>query len=70
MYRSLKRFIQNESGSVTIEYGLIGMGIALAFIAVLATLGGELKQIIASSKHNIHIADKSSKTALQKTSLS
>ena len=67
MYRSLKRFIRNESGSVTIEYGIIGMGIALAFIAVLAALGGELKQIVASSKHNMHNVDKPSKIPLNKS---
>jgi Flp pilus assembly pilin Flp len=67
MYRSLKRFIRNESGSVTIEYGIIGMGIGLAFIAVLAILGGELRQIVANSKHNIHNVDKPSKLALNKS---
>jgi Flp pilus assembly pilin Flp len=70
MYRSLKRFIGNESGSVTVEYGIIGMGIALAFVAVLAMLGGELKQIVANSKHHVQNVDKPSKLAIQKTASS
>lgn len=41
------RFLKDESGATAIEYGLIASLIAIAIIAVLGTLGGNL-----SSKFN------------------
>jgi pilus assembly protein Flp/PilA len=37
-----KRFLKDESGATAIEYGLIASLIAIAIIAVLGTLGGNL----------------------------
>jgi len=38
-----KRFVQDESGATAIEYGLIAAGISVAIIAVVNSLGGQLK---------------------------
>ena len=35
-------FLQDESGATAIEYGLIAAGIAVAIIAVVNALGGQL----------------------------
>jgi pilus assembly protein Flp/PilA len=39
----VKRFIKNESGATAIEYGLIAVGIAVAIITVVQTVGTDLK---------------------------
>lgn len=39
----LKRFVQDESGATAIEYGLIAAGISVAIIAVVNSLGTQLK---------------------------
>jgi pilus assembly protein Flp/PilA len=36
------KFIKNESGATSIEYGLIGAGVALAIISVVNGLGTSL----------------------------
>ena len=36
------RFLKNDSGATAIEYGLIAAGIAVAIIAIVSTLGGNL----------------------------
>ncbi|WP_046862237.1 Flp family type IVb pilin [Microvirga massiliensis] len=40
---SIKRFIRDESGATAIEYGLIAALLAVAIIAALQLVGGELK---------------------------
>ena len=37
------RFAKDESGATAIEYGLIAAGISVAIIAVVNTLGSQLK---------------------------
>jgi pilus assembly protein Flp/PilA len=39
---SIKRFIRDESGATAIEYGLIAALLAVAIIAALQLVGGEL----------------------------
>lgn len=39
----VSRFFKDESGATAIEYGLIAAGIAVAIIAVVNTLGTQLK---------------------------
>jgi pilus assembly protein Flp/PilA len=46
--RNWVRFCQNESGATAIEYGLIAAGIAVAIIAVVASLGTSLNTTFAS----------------------
>ncbi len=41
--KSVARFLRDESGATAIEYGLIAAGISVAIIAVVNTLGGQLK---------------------------
>ena len=41
--QSVRRFVRDESGATAIEYGLIAAGISVAIIAVVNTLGGQLK---------------------------
>jgi len=43
MTKFLTRFTQDESGATAIEYGLIAALIAVALIAILTTLGTNLK---------------------------
>jgi pilus assembly protein Flp/PilA len=37
------RFAQDESGATAIEYGLIAAGISVAIIAIVNTLGTQLR---------------------------
>jgi pilus assembly protein Flp/PilA len=37
-----RRFLRDERGATAIEYGLIAAGIAVAIIAVVNSLGGQL----------------------------
>ena len=43
MYAFFKQLIQDEAGVTAIEYGLIAALIAIAAIAAMTTLGGNLK---------------------------
>ncbi len=42
----LKRFIAEDSGATSIEYGLICAGIALAILAILGTTGEQLVALL------------------------
>ena len=42
MKNLVSRFVNDESGATTIEYGLIAAGIALAIITVVNNLGTSL----------------------------
>ena len=43
LQHQIRRFVGNESGATAIEYGLIAAGIAVAIIAAVFSLGGEIK---------------------------
>lgn len=43
MKKMLVRFLRDQSGATSIEYGLIAAGIALAVIAVVSNVGTKLK---------------------------
>jgi pilus assembly protein Flp/PilA len=43
MKNLVKRFVKDESGATAIEYGLIAAGISVAIIAVVNSLGSQLK---------------------------
>jgi len=38
-----RRFLRDQRGATAIEYGLIAAGVAVAIIAVVNSLGGELE---------------------------
>ncbi len=40
---SLSRFARDEAGATAIEYGLLAAGISVAIIAIVFTIGGDLK---------------------------
>jgi pilus assembly protein Flp/PilA len=43
-----KRFVRDQRGATAIEYGLIAAGIAVAIIAVVNSLGGQLENTYSS----------------------
>ena len=49
----LKRFVKDESGATAIEYGLIAAGISVAIIAVVNSLGTQLKTTFSSVKTSL-----------------
>jgi pilus assembly protein Flp/PilA len=46
--RIIQKFLSDNSGATAIEYGLIAAGIALAIIAVVNGLGGNLNNVYTS----------------------
>jgi pilus assembly protein Flp/PilA len=42
----LRRFYRDEDGATAIEYGLICAGIAVAIIAIIQSLGGNLVALL------------------------
>ena len=58
MLVSLKRFITNESGATAIEYGLIAAGISVAIIAVVNSLGSQLKSTFTNISSQLAAAGK------------
>ena len=53
-----KTFIRDESGATAIEYGLIAAGISVAIIAVVNTLGGQLKTTFTNVSTQLGTAGK------------
>ena len=53
-----KRFVKDESGATAIEYGLIAAGISVAIIAVVNSLGGQLKSTFSSVSNSLANAGK------------
>jgi pilus assembly protein Flp/PilA len=48
MRKFLSRFSADESGATAIEYGLIAAGIAVAIIAIVTQVGGNVKDTFSS----------------------
>ena len=46
--KTIRKFLQDESGATAIEYGLIAAGIALAIIAAVNGLGTKLNSKFTS----------------------
>jgi pilus assembly protein Flp/PilA len=49
MNRLLETFLSNESGATAIEYGLIVVGISLAIIAAVSSVGTALNTTLSAS---------------------
>jgi len=46
MLQLLRRFCRDEDGATAVEYGLICAGIALAIIAIIQSMGGNLVALL------------------------
>ena len=58
MNRCLKQFLQDQSGATAIEYGLIAAGISVAIIAVVNSLGTQLKTTFSTISTQLATAGK------------
>jgi len=58
MQSLLKNFAKNESGATAIEYGLIAAGISVAIIAVVNSLGGQLRNTFSNVSTQLGTAGK------------
>ena len=58
MKNLLSRFLKDNSGATAIEYGLIAAGISVAIIAVVNTLGGQVKTTFSNVKTSLANAGK------------
>jgi pilus assembly protein Flp/PilA len=56
--KTLMQFAKDESGATAIEYGLIAAGISVAIIAVVNSLGGQLKNTFSSVSSQLSNAGK------------
>jgi pilus assembly protein Flp/PilA len=54
----IKRFVNDESGATAIEYGLIAAGISVAIIAVVNSLGSQLKSTFSNISSQLATAGK------------
>ena len=50
----LRRFLRDEFGATTIEYGLIAAGISLAIISIVNGLGTNLRTKFTSINSSLH----------------
>ena len=48
-----RRFLRAERGATAVEYGLIVAGIAIAIIAVVNSLGGDLQNTFSEVSDNL-----------------
>jgi pilus assembly protein Flp/PilA len=56
--KSIMKFVKDESGATAIEYGLIAAGISVAIIAVVNSLGTQLKTTFNAVSSNLANAGK------------
>jgi pilus assembly protein Flp/PilA len=54
----VSRFVKDESGATAIEYGLIAAGISVAIIAVVNSLGSQLKATFTTVTSQLATAGK------------
>jgi pilus assembly protein Flp/PilA len=54
----VKRFVKDQSGATAIEYGLIAAGISVAIIAVVNSLGSQLKATFTTVSSQLATAGK------------
>ena len=54
--RLFTQFLRDQSGATAIEYGLIAAGISVAIIAVVNSLGSQLKTTFNSITSNLATA--------------
>jgi pilus assembly protein Flp/PilA len=54
----MQRFVKDDSGATAIEYGLIAAGISVAIIAVVNSLGSQLKTTFSTVTSQLATAGK------------
>jgi pilus assembly protein Flp/PilA len=45
MHNLVRKFLEDQSGATSIEYGLIAAGIGVALITLVGQVGGELRTL-------------------------
>jgi pilus assembly protein Flp/PilA len=50
MYSKISKFLRDERGATSIEYGLIAAGIGIALISVVSTVGDSVKDLFNGFK--------------------
>jgi pilus assembly protein Flp/PilA len=58
MYSLIVRFVRDDTGATAIEYGLIAAGISVAIIAVVNSLGSQLKSTFTNVSTQLATAGK------------
>jgi pilus assembly protein Flp/PilA len=50
MYSMINKFLHDERGATSIEYGLIAAGIGVAVITLVSQVGGEIQTLFTNLK--------------------
>jgi pilus assembly protein Flp/PilA len=50
MYKLINKFLRDERGATSIEYGLIAAGIGVAVITLVGQVGGEIQTLFTNLK--------------------
>ncbi len=53
MFDSLNKFMKDDSGATAIEYGLIAALVAVAIVAALTTMGGNLTALFGKVNNDL-----------------
>lgn len=48
MYKLIRKFLEDQSGATSIEYGLIAAGIGVALITLVGQVGDELRDLFTN----------------------
>jgi pilus assembly protein Flp/PilA len=53
MFNLVQKFIKDERGATSIEYGLIAAGIGVALVTIVSQVGGEIQTLFNSILGNL-----------------
>ena len=54
MYSLIQKFLNDDRGATSIEYGLIAAGIGVALITLVGQVGSEIQGIFTDVKTQLH----------------
>lgn len=54
MYKLVQKFIRDERGATSIEYGLIAAGIGVALVSLVSSIGGEISNLFDGVFDKLH----------------
>jgi pilus assembly protein Flp/PilA len=54
MHNTVRKFLEDQSGATSIEYGLIAAGIGVALITLVGQVGGELRTLFENLQTGLH----------------